>query len=148
MKPTTRIAALALVAAAAVLAGGCAGELQDVYAITPVMPPQGIILTKQRAPLLFSGQIPDAVPSGGQPVAGMVQAAAAQGVTLPANMKCGTAKATNFVLYYRALSVGWGDCSIETAARSAGITKIAFADYELFSVFGLYNELTVRVFGE
>ena len=147
MKPTTRIAALALVAAAAVLVGGCAGEFQDICAVAPVMPPGGVIFAKQRAPLMFSSQIPDTVVAS-VPAAGTAQGTAGQGVTLPANLKCGTSQATNIVLYYRVLSVGWGDCSIEAAARSAGIKRIAFADYELLSVLGLFNQITVRVFGE
>jgi len=148
MKATTRIAALALVAAAAAFTAGCTSAALDIDATAPVMPPGGIILTKQRAPLVFSNQIPDVVPSAAQPGAGMAVGATARGISLPVNMKCGTAKAANLALYYRWLSAGWGDCSIETAARNAGITRIAFADYELFSVLGLYNELTVRVFGE
>lgn len=144
MKPLIRTAKLALVAALAVMATGCA----NVMPSAPVVPPSGAIFTRQRAPLVFSSQVPDVVPSSLQPAGAMMPAVAAPGVQLPANMKCGTAEATNIVVYYQVLSVGWGDCSIETAARNAGITKIAFADYEILSVLGFYNQIIVRVFGE
>jgi len=129
-----RIALLALGAALALTAAGCQNGVFNIAPQAPIAPPGGIILLKQRAPLALSSEAPDAVP--------------AQGVPFSPTMKCGTAEATNLVIYYQALSVAWGDCSIETAARNAGITKIAFADYEIFSVFGLYNQIIVRVFGE
>jgi hypothetical protein len=148
MKPLNCIAKLALVAALAVMATGCANGVYNLMPSAPVVPPGGAIYTQQRAPLVLSNQVPDVVPSSLQPAGGMMPAVATQGVKLPANMKCGTAEATNIVLYYQVLSVGWGDCSIETAARNAGITKIAFADYEIMSVLGFYNQIIVRVFGE
>lgn len=43
----------------------------------------------------------------------------------------------------------WGDASINTAARSAGITKIHHVDYDDFLIlFGLYSQYTVTVYGE
>ena len=41
-----------------------------------------------------------------------------------------------------------GDASIETAAKSAGITKIHHVDYESKNILGLYAEFTVVVYGE
>ena len=44
--------------------------------------------------------------------------------------------------------VGWGDCSIKTAASNAGITKIKSTDYELSNIFIFYQKFTVSVYGE
>lgn len=44
--------------------------------------------------------------------------------------------------------VATGDASIETAAKSAGITKIHHVDYETMSILGFYAKFTVKVYGE
>lgn len=44
--------------------------------------------------------------------------------------------------------VGWGDCSIETAARAGGITQIRHVDYEYKNVLGVMQEFTTIVKGE
>ena len=44
--------------------------------------------------------------------------------------------------------VATGDASIESAAKSAGITKIHHVDYEAMSILGLYAKYTVVVYGE
>jgi len=44
--------------------------------------------------------------------------------------------------------VSTGDASIESAAKSAGITKIHHVDYEAMSVIGVYAKYTVMVYGE
>jgi hypothetical protein len=44
--------------------------------------------------------------------------------------------------------VAWGDASIQTAARNAGITTVHYADYEILNVLGIYRELTVRISGD
>ena len=41
-----------------------------------------------------------------------------------------------------------GDASIETAAKSAGITKISHVDYESTNLLGIYATYTVKVYGE
>ena len=43
--------------------------------------------------------------------------------------------------------VGWGDCSIEAAARAGGITQIRHVDYQTKNVLG-YQEFTTIVKGE
>ncbi len=43
--------------------------------------------------------------------------------------------------------VGWGDCSIEAAARAGGITQIRHVDYQSKNVLG-YQEFTTIVKGE
>jgi len=41
-----------------------------------------------------------------------------------------------------------GDCSVKAAADSKGITTINHADYEYKNVLGIYQEFTVRVYGD
>ena len=56
--------------------------------------------------------------------------------------KMGEATATGI------LGFATGDCSIKTAAASAGITKIQHVDYHVQSVLGVYAKTTVTVYGE
>lgn len=44
--------------------------------------------------------------------------------------------------------VGWGDCSVKTAASKAGIVKIKNVDYDLENYFIFYQRFTVTVYGE
>jgi TRL-like protein family len=41
-----------------------------------------------------------------------------------------------------------GDASIDTAAKSAGITKIHHVDFESYSILGCYATFTTVVYGE
>jgi hypothetical protein len=41
-----------------------------------------------------------------------------------------------------------GDASIETAAKSAGITKIHHVDYHAYNIWVFYAKYTVTVYGE
>ena len=44
--------------------------------------------------------------------------------------------------------IGWGDNSISTAQRSAGIEKIASVDYEYTSILGVYAKVCTEVRGD
>jgi len=45
--------------------------------------------------------------------------------------------------------ISQGDCSIETAAKNAGITNVKYVDYEIFDVlFGAYSKFTIVVHGD
>ncbi len=44
--------------------------------------------------------------------------------------------------------VGLGDCSIQTIAKNAHITKIHHVDYHTFSCLFVFGKLTVSVYGE
>jgi len=57
--------------------------------------------------------------------------------------KVGTATCTSLLGL-----IATGDASIETAAKSAGITKIHHVDYQSKNILGLYAEFTVTVYGE
>lgn len=42
----------------------------------------------------------------------------------------------------------WGDASVERAKAQGGLDAVHFADYEVFSILGIYREFTVRVYGD
>ena len=42
----------------------------------------------------------------------------------------------------------WGDASVETAAKKAGITHVSWVDYHAKSVLGIWAQYTVRVYGD
>lgn len=44
--------------------------------------------------------------------------------------------------------VATGDCSIATAAKNGGITKVNHVDYEYQNIVGIYQEARVIVYGE
>ena len=47
--------------------------------------------------------------------------------------------------------LGWvalGDCGIDAAAKSAGITKIHHVDVHTFSIAGVWAKVTTTVYGE
>ncbi len=44
--------------------------------------------------------------------------------------------------------VGWGDCSIDTAAKNGGIKLIKNVDYGMFNIFIFYQRFTTVVYGE
>ena len=68
------------------------------------------------------------------PVAGFDSAAGAT--------KVGRAKAEGILI------VGYGDASIDTAAKNGGITKIHHADTECLNILGIYARYETVVYGE
>jgi hypothetical protein len=44
--------------------------------------------------------------------------------------------------------VSWGDASTRAAAQQGGITTIRAADYEFYTVFGVYSTYTTIVYGD
>jgi hypothetical protein len=44
--------------------------------------------------------------------------------------------------------VAMGDCSIETAKKNGGITKVSGADWEAKSILGIVGEYKLHVYGE
>jgi hypothetical protein len=44
--------------------------------------------------------------------------------------------------------VALGDCSIETAKKNAGITKVNTVDWDIKNILGIYGTYTVIVSGE
>ena len=88
---------------------------------TPVRPPQAVLFTHIRAPLSteLSGD-------------GSWE-------------RKGDAK--TFYVGWSVFSFGWGDCSIEAAAKDGRVRRISYADYEFTSVFWVFRQLTVHVYG-
>jgi len=60
-----------------------------------------------------------------------------------ASLKSGSATVTSILGL-----IATGDASINSAAKSAGITKIHHVDYSSKSVLGIYAVYTVTVYGE
>ena len=58
------------------------------------------------------------------------------------NVKVGEATAQGFLI------VGWGDASIQTAARNGGITQIHYVDSQQLNILGIYSRNTIRVYGQ
>ncbi|WP_034628174.1 TRL-like family protein [Desulfocurvibacter africanus] len=44
--------------------------------------------------------------------------------------------------------VAVGDCSIDTAVRDGGITKISHVDFRAKNILGVYGQYTTTVYGE
>ena len=86
-----------------------------------VVPPPGYILTDVRAPLSSNNQ---GIAVGGS--------------------KTGIAQVKQYIWIVSA-----GDCSIEAAAKDAGITKINYVDYEYFTVLsGIFSRFAIIVHGD
>lgn len=58
-------------------------------------------------------------------------------------LKVGTATSQSYLAM-----VAVGDCSIETAAKNGGITKINHADWKVKNILGFIGEYTTTVYGE
>ena len=120
MKTTGRCFTGLVLAAACAVAGECAAASVSA----PFQPPQGLLFSRQKAPL---------------------QVKNLEGVSV--NQAHGQAKSTGFFQYYT-LFFAWGDCSIEAAAREGGLARIDYVDYEYLSVLnGFFNRTVVHVYG-
>ena len=86
---------------------------------TPVMPPQGYVVSNIKAPLSADNQ----------------------GV-IATYTKHGEATVENYLGI-----ISTGDCSIKAAVKDVGIKSINYADYEYFNVLGVYQKFTVHVYG-
>jgi hypothetical protein len=96
------------------LGGGC-------YT-APFKPPQGVIFTQVKAPLMVNQK------------------------HTPVAQTSGSASSSSFHLWY--VDLAWDDCSIDKAAKAGGITNVQYADYEFFSVLGVYTRMTVTAYGD
>ena len=117
---TSRRLALVL-AAAALFCQACA------VGIAPVQPPGGGLFTWVKAPLETNFS------------------------ATPVGSKVGTSETRYLYVpngYYVPLSFAWGDAAIEAAAADGLITKIHYADYEYLNILGVYNQVTIRVYGD
>ncbi len=113
------LAALCLVP----LAAGCSSPL----ASCPVVPPVGFIYEHTKAPL--SVNYNDTLVNPG---------------------KTGSVK-TRYICGWPIIfnsSFAMDDASIQAAARAGGIDEVAYADYEMMNVLGIYSEFTVHAYGK
>lgn len=117
---------LPLLAAMLVSATGC--TIGAAFPRTPVSPPPGYIYDNVHAPLdvNYHGDV-EARPG-----------------------KVGETRASYLCLWILspALSFGWGDASVETAAADGGLKEVHHVDYERRQILGLYSEFTVRAYGK
>lgn len=91
----------------------------------PVVPPQGALYSKVRAPLTIDFN------------------------RTPVCAKSGSAKA--FFVYdpvATGMDFAWGDVSIEEAARAGNLTTVEYADYEMLRVLGVFGRMTVTAYGK
>jgi hypothetical protein len=112
-----RVCALGLVSVAA----ACAAHK------TSVVPPGGAIYAHYKAPLTSNHE---GAPTG----AGVAKASSSQTKFL-------------WIPLNAALSFSWDDAAIAKIASDAGMSSVAYADYELFSVLGIWQTFTVHVYG-
>lgn len=117
--------ALALAVTAVVLPlSGCAGW--TLYS-APVKPPQGALFVDVKAPLTAEF---NATPVG-------------------ADLKKVSKTKTGFFrdFIFTGGTMAWDDVAIAEIARRGGIEEVAYADYELFNILGIYGTFTVNVYG-
>ena len=107
----------------AAMLAGCSSPIAQA----PVVPPVGFAFEHVKAPLSIHYIRTEANPP-----------------------KEGTAR-TRYVCGWPIMmiaSFAWEDASIESAAKQGGINEVAYADYELFNVLGIYSEFTVHAYGK
>lgn len=96
--------------------------------LTPVMPPPGGIYQNIKAPLTVDFEHTPA--------------------TAP---KSGSATVTHIAApFYPMLSVSFMEAgsTLTEACKNGGLSKVYYADYEVFNVFNVYTRFTVRAYGE
>ena len=110
---------LAALLICAQLATGC------VQFTAPVQPPLGFLFTRIRAPLTVDfGETPVGTKRG----------------------ESGTTWARDIL--FTGQTLGWGDASIEEAARDGDITTVRYADYEILIVLGIFARFKVIAYGD
>lgn len=94
---------------------------------TPVKPPPGLIYSNVKAPLTYDFH--------GQKVGA-------------ANTKMAEENTTYFAVpFFSYVSFAWDKSAIEGIAKKGGINEISHADYEYYTILGLYSKFKVKVYG-
>jgi hypothetical protein len=117
-----RVCALALVPVAAACAAGYGAD---------VVPPGGAIFAQIKAPLTSNAS---GCPTG----AGVAKTSSSQTKFL---------QILKIPLNFAGVSFSWDDAAIEKIAREAGMSSVSYADYEFLNVLGIWETLTVTVYG-
>jgi hypothetical protein len=129
-----RALAIALAVAAALAVAGCATRPDTLYRSqaavrAPVIPPQGLLYTRLRAPLSL-----EAVGFGAKRGTAVSHQLALPPLPFPGLW-------TGLDLF------AWGDASLRAAAENGGIREVQGADYELMVVLLVYRRFTSEVYG-
>lgn len=119
----------AVLCSALVMVGALTTACSLAPVTAPVVPPPGLLFTQYKAPM----DVEFSKEGAGTPMTGL---------------RSGTSETSYIQLWYRVLSFGWGDASIEEASRQGGISEVSYADYEVLSVLGLYVNTKVTVHGK
>jgi len=88
----------------------------------PFKPPQGVIFTQVKAPLQVNQKHARVSPYAG------------------------SSTSSFFHLWY--IDLAWDNCSVEKAAKAGGLATVNYADYEFFSILGIYGRMTVTAYGD
>jgi hypothetical protein len=104
-----------------ILCAGCGGLQWQ----TAVKPPIGVLVTQYRAPL--TGDV----------------------AHVPVCRKMGKVSTLYFTdIFITGQDMAWEDAGIDAAALQGGLSKVHYADYEFLSVLGIFQQFTVRAYGE
>ncbi|HPK03591.1 MAG TPA: TRL domain-containing protein [Candidatus Sumerlaeota bacterium] len=133
-----RMGLLVMTVVSVALLGGCAfrpgwfpaqsrmmGSLGQSLPVVPVQPPPGFIYEQVSAPLSYNFAETPAQP-------GKTGVSQANYLCIP------------FIPY---LSFSWGDVSIENAAREGNLDEVAYADYEVMQVLGVFTQMKIIAHG-
>ncbi len=100
---------------------GCAMMYQ-----APVQPPPGALFAQIQAPLTVNFEATEV--DGG---------------------KTGSDTHQYILIPFLWQSIAWSEpASIEAAGRNGGLTRIDYADYEMFNVLGIYTRMTITAHGQ
>jgi hypothetical protein len=128
-----RLASVTALLAALVLVSGCArfpaGGNANNYR-SPVIPPPGFLFSQVAAPLDIYHEGSPTIRSDGS------------------GLKRGELKTSYLRVPFFWLDFAWGEADVAQAARQGRIETVHYADYEHFSVLGIYAEYRLRVYGE
>ena len=108
-----------IVVAFALLGMGCSRY------VTPVMPPQGLLFTSLSAPL----------------------------TTNFTETPVGTKKVQASTFYFHVPFVtgadfAWGEAGLKDACANANIRRVAYSDYHILMILGIFGTFTVTAYGE
>lgn len=122
----SKLAKLALASVGVAVLSACGGLNYSA----PLKPPPGMIFTSIKAPLDHSFN------KGGQ-------------ATEAKGLKSGNSEAQYIMipLFFNP-SFAFGEADTKTAAQNGNLSEVAFADYDIFNVLGIYIKTTVTAHGK
>lgn len=94
----------------------------------PLRPPMGIAISTIKAPLTTDFN----------------------GTTVSGDLIKASKKQTYYVhdILFTGLDFAWDTVDIPEIARQGGISEVAYAEYELLNVLGVYAQFTIHVYGK